>query len=296
MVDCGKIVSGLVSLLVLVFVFCSTEPIVTDKYAAEIPIVLSLLCPEREGVSVYVGRSFPEIGIEPIPDAVVEISDDRRTERLRYRGAGIYVDDRFRVHHSITYRYIIHLPSGKVLTGATQIPQKLDILDLSPGDTLHYRLETCSIPYHNSEKIGKGPPIRWSGGGAVNICYFQFSETIPGQRHLPLATADSAVATLPLHYPYWPCRDAEFVPLRRARLMVCAVDSNFYLSGGSTYSETISKPMNPDDLFWGQSILTNHSHRGWSNVVNGSGVIGSYTYDYVDVYIAVREISGSGSW
>jgi hypothetical protein len=75
--------------------------------------------------------------------------------------------------------------------------------------------------------------------------------------------------------------------------MVCAVDSNFFLSGGSTYSETISKPMNPDDLFWGQSILTNHSHRGWSNVVNGSGVIGSYTYDYVDVFVAVPDSSGS---
>ncbi len=272
----------------IVFQSCDTEPIVVDKDVAEIPVVLSLICPEEKGTEAYIGRSFPEVGIASLGDAIVEIAGGGLNKKLTYHSNGTYRTENFQVQHNLTYQISVLLNSGKRLLGATKVPGKITIANISTGDTLFYRQEPAISKY---TYYAIGPRISWHGGdrAAMFICYYQFEENIMGQPAPIIATADTSTATFRLmFYNNAPGIDTKLVPTRKAKLFVCAIDSCFYKNGGYTYQE--GRPQvgltNGDDL---KIKLPIRNLTGWTNIANGTGVFGSYTYDAVDVVVALQQ-------
>jgi hypothetical protein len=269
---------------------CNLDPVIIDKDSAEIPIVVSLLCPERQGVEVYVARSFPEMRNEPVINALVKINHGSESISLLHVQNGFYRNSAYQIQQGESYNLFVKLENGKILTGATFVPPQLIFMNVQPGDTLWFEKEASSYKYFIT---AIGPEISWGGGqnAAVYVCYFAFADTVENQNQTAVATTQFSVKTRLSFYHYNPNGDGEVVvkkPIRNAKLVLCAIDSNFYQNGGEVYSAFFGNVTAPDFSHIG---LPNRSNRqwGWSNITNGSGVFGAYTYATQEVIVALKE-------
>ena len=255
----------------------------------EIPIALCLLCPEKNGVVAFIGRSFPEVGIEYLNDAQVTISYDSGYVQLYHISNGVYKNNDFQVQHNKEYKFSALLKSGKWLTATTKVPDRISILNIQPGDTLYYEMDTQSFWGF----IAKGPEISWNSvdGTAYFLCYYQFEKLLENQGQHPIATADTFTNEIRLTFYIIDehVNEVSILPVRNAKLLVCALDSCFYqyFNPGNFSSENFSIFSDPN----GPHILPFPDFNSYerSNITNGNGVFGAYTYDAVDVVIALKD-------
>ena len=274
-----------------ILVACSTDPVVTNKDTVEIPIALCLLCPEKNGVVAFIGRSFPEVGIEYLNDAQVTISYDSGYVQLYHISNGVYKNNDFQVQHNKEYKFSALLKSGKWLTATTKVPGTVKILNISNGDTLFYEKDPSISDRH--VLVAKGPPISWktTEGAAYYLCYYQFEEILLNQSQRAVTTSDTAISTLRLIYMETDGfgHEMPIIPIRRAKLVICALDSFFYMysDGINFYSENFSGFRNPIDPR--QITFPDYNFYNRSNIINGQGIFGSYTYDSVDIVVVLRE-------
>jgi|GEM_PF-3347881 len=276
--------------IVCLLASCSLDPAIIDKNAAEIPIAVSLLCPERQGVEVYVARSFPELRNETVTNALVSIVHGSESIHLPHVQNGLYRSPQYRIRHGERYDLYVRMENGKVLTGTTHVPQELRLKSVQPGDTLWFEKEASMLRYFFT---AIGPEISWDNcqNAAIYLCYFMFADSVEGQDQIAVSTAETFVRTKLTFYHHNPNGDGVVVnkPIRQAKLALWAMDSSFYQNGGQIYSEYFRNIAAPD--FIRPGLLPNRSHwqTGWSNIINGSGVFGAYTFAAQEVVVALKE-------
>lgn len=281
-------ISLISSLYLFAFLHCSNDPIVVDRKAVTIPIVLALIAPEQTGIEAVVIRTVPEVAeIKSIADATVTISGATKQENLSYSN-GKYRNENFKINNCEIYELIANFPTGKILAKKTKVPQRVKITNILPGDTILYQEDRFRIP---DALDFTGPQITWQGGSgaATFLCFYQFAENFNYLHQREVALPDTCAAAPMITVDLASISKPGLKPVYQANLIVCAIDTNFCQDARRFY--------NYQELGIVSFFNSNHPEEPpfpgicrRPNEINSNNAIifGSYTFVTIDVHIALQ--------